>query len=110
MPKVKATKPKIKPPIEISDDKFSSTSSTYSSLSSLCPSRTDKEVEEVDKPSPAYIRNQRKRKRNHPLLSPKKDSQNPKRNLAKMRSSRASLYFPPPSLKQFLQKALENLT
>ena len=27
-----------------------------------------------------------------------------------MRSSRASLYFPPPSSKQFLQKALENLT
>jgi hypothetical protein len=57
MLKVKATKPKIKPPIEISDDKFLSTSSTYSSLSSLCPSRTDKEVEEVDKPSLAYTRN-----------------------------------------------------
>ena len=27
-----------------------------------------------------------------------------------MRSSKASLYFPPPSLKQFLEKALENLT
>jgi len=27
-----------------------------------------------------------------------------------MRSSRASLYFPPPSSKQFLQKALESLT
>jgi len=57
MPKVKATKPKTKPPIEISDDEFSSTSSTYSSLSSLCPSRKDKDVEEVDKSSPAYTRN-----------------------------------------------------
>jgi len=100
MLKVKATKPKIKPPIEISDDEFLSTSSTCSSLSSPCPSSKDKEVEEVDKPSPAYIRNQRKR--SHPLLSPKKDSQNLKRNLAKIRSSKASLYFPPPSLKQFL--------
>ena len=72
MPKVKATKPKIKPPIEISDNEFLSTSSTYSSLSSLCLSRKDKEVEEVDKPSLAYIRNQRKR--SHPLLSSKKDS------------------------------------
>ena len=72
MPKAKATKPKIKPPIEISDDELSSTSSTCSSLSSLCPSRKDKEVEEVDKPSLAYIRNQRKR--NHSLSSPKKDS------------------------------------
>ena len=27
-----------------------------------------------------------------------------------MRSSKASLYFPPPSLKHFLEKALENLT
>ncbi len=101
MLKVKATKPKIKPPIEISDDEFSSTSSTCSSsLSSPCPSRKDKEVEEVDKPSLAYTRNQRKR--SYPLSSPKKDSQNLKRNLAKMRSSKASLYFPPPSLKQFL--------
>ena len=109
MLKVKATKPKTKPPIEISDDEFLSTSSTYSSLSSLYLSRKDKEVKEIDKPSLAYIRNQRKR--SHPPSSPeKKDSQNPKRNLAKMRSSRASLYFPPPSLKQFLQKALENLT
>ena len=57
MLKVKATKPKIKPPIEISDDELLSTSSTCSSLSSLCPSRKDKEVEEVDKPSLAYIRN-----------------------------------------------------
>ena len=72
MLKVKATKPKIKPPIEISDNEFLSTSSTCSSLSSLYLSRKDKEVEEVDKPSPAYIRNQRKR--NHPLLSPEKDS------------------------------------
>ena len=72
MLKVKATKPKIKPPIEISDNKFLSTSSTYSSLSSLYLSRKDKEVKEVDKPSLAYIRNQRKR--NHPLSSPKKDS------------------------------------
>ena len=72
MPKAKATKPKIKPPIEISDDEFSSTSSTYSSLSSLYPSREDKDTEEVDKPSLAYTKNQRKR--NHPLLSPKKDS------------------------------------
>ena len=100
MLKVKATKPKIKPPIEISDDKFLSTSSTYSSLSSLYLSREDKDIEEVDKPSLAYIKNQRKR--NHPLLSPKKDSQNLKRNLAKIRSLRASLYFPPLSLKQFL--------
>ena len=72
MPKVKATKPKIKPPIEISDDEFLSTSSTYSSLSSLYLSRKDKEVKEIDKPSLAYIRNQRKR--SHPLLSSKKDS------------------------------------
>ena len=54
MPKAKATKPKIKPPIEISDDELLSTSSTCSSLSSLCPSRKDKEVEEVDKLSLAY--------------------------------------------------------
>ena len=72
MPKVKTTKPKIKPPIEISDDEFSSTSSTCSSLFFPCPSRRDKEVEEVDKPSPAYTRNQRKR--NHPPSSPEKDS------------------------------------
>ena len=72
MLKVKATKPKLKPPIEISDDKFLSTSSTSSSLSSLYPSRIDKEVEKVDKLSLAYIRNQRKR--NYPLSSPKKDS------------------------------------
>ena len=72
MPKAKATKPKIKPPIEISDDELSSTSSTCSSVSSLCLSRKDKEVEEVDKPSPAYTRNQRKR--SYPLSSPKKDS------------------------------------
>jgi len=72
MLKVKATKLKIKPPIEISDDEFLSTSFTYSSLSSLYLFRKDKEVEEVDKPSLAYIRNQRKR--SHPLLSPEKDS------------------------------------
>ena len=72
MLKAKATKPKTKPPIEISDDEFSSTSSTCSSPSSPYPSRKDKEVEEVDKPSLAYIRNQRKRC--HPLSSPKKDS------------------------------------
>ena len=72
MLKAKATKPKIKPPIEISDDEFSSTSSTCSSLSSLCPSKKDKEVEEVDKPSPAYTRNQRKR--SYLLSSSKKDS------------------------------------
>ena len=57
MLKVKATKPKIKPPIEISDNEFLSTSSTCSSLSSLYLSSKDKEVEEVDKPSLAYIRN-----------------------------------------------------
>ena len=77
MPKVKATKPKTKPPIEISDDEFSSTSSTYSSPSSpsfLCLFRKDKDIEEVDKLSLAYIKNQRKRKRNYSLLSPKKDS------------------------------------
>ena len=100
MLKVKATKPKTKPPIEISDNKFLSTSSTCSSLSSLCLSRKEKDIEEVDKPSLAYIKNPRKR--SHPLSSPEKDSQNPKRNLAKMRSSKASLYFPPPSLKGFL--------
>ena len=75
MLKVKATKPKTKPPIEISDNEFLSTSSTYStysSLSFLYLSRKDKDIEEVDKPSLAYIKNQRKR--NHPLLSPKKDS------------------------------------
>ena len=77
-------------------------------LLSLCLSRKDKDIEEVDKPSLAYIKNQRKR--NHPLLSPEKDSQNPKRNLAKMRSSMVSLYFPPPSSKQYLQKVLESLT
>ena len=57
MPKVKATKPKTKPPIEISNDEFSSTSSTYSSLSTLYPSRKDKDIEEVDKPSLAYTKN-----------------------------------------------------
>ena len=57
MLKAKATKPKTKPPIEISDDKFLSTSSTYSSLSSLYLSRKDKNIEEVDKPSLAYIKN-----------------------------------------------------
>ena len=72
MLKVKATKPKIKPPIEISDNEFLSTSSTYSSLSSPCPSRKEKDIKEVDKPSPAYTKNPRKR--SHPLLSPKKDS------------------------------------
>ena len=74
MLKVKATKSKIKPPIEISDDEFSSTSSTYSSLSSPYLSRKDKdkEVEEVDKPSLAYIRNQRKR--SHSPSAPEKDS------------------------------------
>jgi len=72
MLKAKAAKPKIKPPIEISDDEFLSTSSTYSSLSSLCPTRKDKDIEEVDKPSPAYTKNQRKR--SHPLSSPEKDS------------------------------------
>ena len=72
MLKLKATKPKTKPPIEISDDKFLSTSSTYSSLCSLYLFRRDKDIEEVDKPSLAYIKNQRKR--NHPLSSPKKDS------------------------------------
>jgi hypothetical protein len=57
MLKVKATKPKIKPSIEISDNKFLSTSSTCSSLSSLYLFRKDKDIEEVDKPSPAYIKN-----------------------------------------------------
>jgi len=61
MPKAKATKAKIKPPIEISNDKFlstsstTSTSSTYSlpsSPSSLRLFRKDKDIEEeVDKPS-----------------------------------------------------------
>jgi len=72
MLKVKATKPKTKPLIEISDDEFLSTSSTYSSLSSLCLFRKDKDIEEVDKPSLAYIKNQRKR--NHPLSSFREDS------------------------------------
>ena len=71
MLKVKATKSKTKPPIEISDNEFLSTS-TYSSLSSLYLSRKDKDIEEVDKPSLAYIKNQRKR--NYPLSSSKKDS------------------------------------
>jgi hypothetical protein len=57
MQKVKATKPKTKPPIEISDNEFLSTSSTYSTLSSLYLSREDKDIEEVDKPSLAYIKN-----------------------------------------------------
>ena len=68
MLKVKATKPKIKPPIEISDNKFSSTSSTYSSLSSPYLSRKEKDIEEVDKPSPAYIKNLRKRSYPYCLL------------------------------------------
>ena len=72
MLKKKATKPKTKPPIEISDNEFLSTLSTYSSLYSLYLSRKDKDIKEVDKPSLAYIKNQRKR--NYPLLSPKKDS------------------------------------
>jgi len=104
----KATKPKIKPPIEISDDEFSSTSSS-SPLSSPCLSREDIEVEEVDKPSPARTKENR-RKRNHPPSSPEKDNQNPKRNVAKARSIMASLYFPPLSPKQHLQKAIESLT
>ena len=57
MLKVKATKPKTKPPIEISDNEFLSTSSTYSSLSSPCLSRKDKDIEEVNKPSLAYTKN-----------------------------------------------------
>jgi len=75
MLKVKATKPKTKPPIEISDNELLSTLSTcspYSSLSSLYLSRKDKDIEEVDKLSPAYTKNQRKR--NYPLSSFKKDS------------------------------------
>ena len=63
MLKVKATKPKTKPPIEISDDEFLSTSSTYSSLSSLYPSRKDKDIKEVDKPSPAYTKNKKKKEK-----------------------------------------------
>jgi len=74
MLKVKATKPKTKPPIEISDDEFLSTSSTCSSLSSLYLFRKDKDIEEVDKPSLAYIKDQKKRKRNHSLSFSKKDS------------------------------------
>ena len=66
---VKTTKPKIKPLIEISDDEFSSTSS--SPLSSPCLFRKDVEAEEVDKPSLALIKENR-RKRSHPLSSPKK--------------------------------------
>ena len=66
----KATKPKIKPPIEISDDEFSSTSSS-SPPSSPCLSRKEVEAEEVDKPSLALTKENRK-KRSHPLLSPKK--------------------------------------
>ena len=101
MPKVKATKPKIKPPIEISDDEFSSTSSsTSSTYSLLLSSLQDKDIEEevVDKPSPAYIK-KNQGKRNYSLSSPKEDSQNLKRNLAKIKSTIASLYFPPLSLK-----------
>ena len=62
MLKVKATKPKTKPSIEISDDKFLFTSSTYSSLSSLCLFRKVKDIKKVDKPSLAYIKNQKKKK------------------------------------------------
>ena len=70
----KATKPKIKPPIEISDDEYSSTSSpSYLSSPSPCPPREDIEAEEVDKLSLAYIKGNR-RKRYYPLLSPKKDN------------------------------------
>jgi len=47
----------MKPPIEISDNEFLSTTSTYSSLSSLYLSRKDKDTEEVDKPSLAYTKN-----------------------------------------------------
>jgi len=72
MLKVKAIKLKIKPPIEIGDNKFLSTSSTCSSLSSLYLFKKDKDIKEVDKPSLAYIKNQRKR--NYPLLSSKKNS------------------------------------
>ena len=60
MLKVKATKPKTKPPIEISDDELLSTLSTYStysSLSSLYLFRKDKNIEEVNKPSLAYTKN-----------------------------------------------------
>jgi len=57
MLKVKATKPKIKPPIEISDNKFLSTSSTCFSLSSLYLFRKEKDTKEIVKPSLAYIKN-----------------------------------------------------
>jgi len=57
MLKVKATKPKIKPSIEISDDEFLFTLSTYSSLSSLYLFRKDKDIKEVNKPSLAYTKN-----------------------------------------------------
>jgi len=74
MAKVKATKPKIKPPIEISDDKLLSTSSSLPS--SPCLSRRNVEIkEEVDKLSLAYIR-KNKRKRNYSLLFSKKENQN----------------------------------
>jgi len=68
MLKVKATKPKTKPPIEISDDELLSTLSTCSSLSSLCLFRKDKDIEEVNKLSPAYIKNQRKETTPYRLL------------------------------------------
>jgi hypothetical protein len=67
---VKATKPKIKPPIEISDDEFSSTSSSPPPSSPYL-SRKDIEAEKVDKPSLALTKENR-RKRNYPLSSPKK--------------------------------------
>ena len=107
MAKVKATKPKIKPSIEISDDELLTTSSSLPS--SPCLSRRNGEIEEVDKPSLARIKKNR-RKRNHFLLSSKKENQNPKRDVAKMKSIMASIHFPPLSPKQYLQKALESLT
>ena len=60
MLKVKATKPKTKPLIKISNNEFLSTlstCSTYSSLSSPCLARKDKDIKEADKPSPAYTKN-----------------------------------------------------
>ena len=74
MLKIKAPKPKTKPPIELSDDEFSSTSSSSSLPPSPYLTRKDKDIgiEEVEEPSLAYIKN--RRKRNYPLLSSKKEN------------------------------------
>ena len=72
MAKVKATMPKIKPPIEISDDELSSTSSSLPS--SLCLFKRNAEIEEeVDEPSLTRIKKNR-RKRNYFLSSSEEEN------------------------------------